>query len=138
MFCKERTAAYRRYQRRVQMAMGGYVLVILGSGYALKQASPHGWLLYLLAVLPAVPILVVIAAMGWYLQEEKDEYQRLRMTQAILVGTAALLMTVIVNDFVQTFAHAVVFPPFTSFIVFAASMAITQGVQRLRDRARDE
>jgi hypothetical protein len=95
-------------------------------------------LLYGLSVLPALPIIVVIVAMGRYLGEEKDEYQRLKMMQAILVGTAALLTTVIVNDFVQTFAHTVAFPPFTSFIIFAAAMAIVQGVQRLRDRVPND
>ena len=135
MICKERTAAYKRYQRRVQVVMGVYVVVILGASYALKHASPYGWLLYFLAVLPALPIIVVIAAMGRYLQEENDEYQRLRMMQSILAGTAALLAAVIVNDFVETFAHAAAFPPFTGFLVFAAVTAIVQGVQRLRDRS---
>ncbi len=134
MFCKERTPAFRRYQRRVQAAMGVYLVLLLGAVYGLKHGSPHGWLLYFLSVLPALPIIVVIVAMGRYLSEEKDEYQRLKMMQAILVGTAALLTTVIVNDFVQTFAHTVAFPPFTSFIIFAAAMAIVQGAQRLRDR----
>jgi cytochrome c biogenesis protein CcdA len=138
MFCKEKTPAFQRYQRRVQVAMGAYLLLLLGSVYVLKHGSPHGWLLYGLSVLPALPIIVVIVAMGRYLGEEKDEYQRLKMMQAILVGTAALLTTVIVNDFVQTFAHTVAFPPFTSFIIFAAAMAIVQGVQRLRDRVPND
>jgi hypothetical protein len=112
-----------------------YVVVILGAAYALKHASPHGWLLYVLAVLPVLPILAVIVSMGRYLQEETDEYQRLRMMQAILVGTAALLTTVIVNDFVQTFAHTVAFPPFTGFLVFAAALGLVQFVQWLRDRS---
>jgi cytochrome c biogenesis protein CcdA len=138
MFCKERTPAFRRYQRRVQVAMGVYLVLLFGAVYRLKHGSLHGWLLYFLSVLPALPIIVVIVAMGRYLHEEKDEYQRLKMMQAILVGTAALLTTVIVNDFVQTFAHTVAFPPFTGFIVFAAAMAIVQGVQRLRDRRADD
>ncbi len=138
MFCKERTPAFRRYQRRVQIAMGVYLVLLLGAVYGLKHGSPHGWSLYLLSVLPTLPIIVVIVAMGRYLQEEKDEYQRLKMMQAILVGTAALLTTVVVNDFVQTFAHTVAFPPFTSFIIFAAAMAIVQGVQRLRDRVPND
>jgi hypothetical protein len=114
--------------------MGVYMVLLLGAAYVLKHGSPHGWLLYFLSVLPALPVIVVIAAMGRYLQEEKDEYQKLRTMRAILVGTAALLTTVIVNDFVQTFAHTVAFPPFTSFIVFGAAMAIVQGVYWLRDR----
>jgi hypothetical protein len=135
MFCKERTPAFKRYQRRVQVAMVAYVVVILGAVRIVKHDAPVGWHLYFWSVLPALPVIAVIVAMGRYLTEEKDEYQRLRMMQAILVGTAALLSTVIVNDFVQTFAHAVAFPPFTGFIAFAAAMAIVQGVQRLRDRS---
>jgi uncharacterized membrane protein len=115
--------------------MGAYLVLLFGAVYLLNHGSPHGWLLYFLSVLPALPIIVVIVAMGRYLHEENDEYQRLKMMQAILVGTAALLTTVIVNDFVQTFAHTLAFPPFTSFIVFAVAVGMMQGVQRLRDRA---
>jgi peptidoglycan/LPS O-acetylase OafA/YrhL len=138
MFCKDKTPAFERYQRRVQIAMGVYVVVILGASYVLKLGSPHWLWLYFWSVLPAVPVIAVFVAVGRYLQEEKDEYQRLKMTQALLVGTAALLTTVIVNDFVQTFAHTVAFPPFTSFMIFAAACAIVQGVQRLRDRVSNE
>ncbi len=134
MFCRERTPAFKRYQQRVQIAMTVYVVVTLGAAWTVKHGSPQGWFLYALSVLPALPVIAVIVSMARYLNEEKDEYQRLKMMKSILVGTATLLATVIVNDFVQTFAHVQPFPPFTGFILFAAAVAITQGVQWLRDR----
>ena len=90
--------------------------------------------LYFWSILPAIPVVGVIVRMGRYLQTEKDEYQRLLAMQAILVGTAALLATLVVNDFVRAFAGVAALPPFTSFLIFCAGMAITQLVQRLRDR----
>jgi hypothetical protein len=139
MFCRERTPAFKRYQRRVQIAMAIYVVVILGAAWILKHSTLTGWHLYGWAVAPAIPVIAVIVAMARYLKEETDEYQRLKMMKAILVGTAALLSTVVVNDFVETFAKTQAFPPFASFIVFAVAVGITQGVQRLRDgRAGDE
>jgi len=135
MFCADRTAAFKRYQRRVQVAMAVYFVVILGAAWVVKHLAVVGWRLYFWSVLPAVPIMVVIVAMGRYLQEESDEYQRLMMMRSILVGTAALLGTIVVSDFVRAFAEVDPFPPFASFIVFAVAMAIAQAVQKLRDRS---
>ncbi len=135
MFCKDRTVAFKRYQRRVQVAMAVYFVVILGAAWVVKHLAVAGWQLYFWSVLPAVPIMVVIVAMGRYLGEETDEYQRLTMMRSILIGTAALLGTIVVSDFVRSFADTEPFPPFTSFIVFAVAMAIAQGVQKLRDRS---
>ncbi|MGI4831254.1 MAG: hypothetical protein ACRYFU_24185, partial [Janthinobacterium lividum] len=63
-----------------------------------------------------------------------DEYQRLMAMRAILVGTAALLGTLVVNDFLRAFAHTPALSPFVSFIIFCVGTAITQLVQTLRNR----
>jgi hypothetical protein len=138
MFCKETSPALKRYQRRVTTVMVAYVVILLSASWLVKHGHPHGWHLYFWSSLPAIPVIMVIVAMGRYISEEKDEYLRLRTMLALLVATGALLGTLVVSDFLQAFAKAPAFPPFTSFVIFCAAFAITQGVLKLRDRASDD
>jgi 4-hydroxybenzoate polyprenyltransferase len=132
------TPASKRYQQRSIITMSVYVLMVFSSAWIVKHHNPHGWLLYLLAVLPALPVILTVGLMGRYLQEETDEYQRLQTTHSILMGTAALLATVVVNDFIRSYTSSQGVPPFAGFIIFCAAFALTQLVQRLRDRRSDE
>jgi hypothetical protein len=134
MFCKDRTQAFKRYQRRVQAAMAVYVVVTLSAAWAVKHGALIGWQLYLCSVLPALPVIAVIVAMARYLSEETDEYQRLVVMRSLLMGTAALLGTVVVSDFLRSFANIDPFPPFTCFVVFALTFGITNVVQKMRDK----
>ncbi len=91
MFCKDQSAAKKRYERDVMRFMALYVVVILCAVWFVKHDGGEKFFLYFWSVIPAIPILAVMVRMGRYLQEEKDEYLRLMVMQAILVGTAALL-----------------------------------------------
>ena len=135
MFCKGSSAARQRYQRDMIRFMAAYVVVLFCSSWFVRHDGPTGkFYLYFWSVIPAIPVIAVIARMGRYLQQEKDEYQRLLAMQAILVGTAALLATLVVNDFVRAFANTAALPPFSGFLIFCAGMGVTQTVQKLRNR----
>jgi peptidoglycan/LPS O-acetylase OafA/YrhL len=135
MFCKGNSVARKRYERDVMRAMVVYVVVVLCASWFVKHDGGEKFYLYFWSILPAIPVIAIIARMGRYLQEETDEYQRLLAMQSILVGTAALLATIVVNDFTRAFANTAALPPFVSFLIFCAAMAIMQMVQRLRNRA---
>lgn len=137
MFGRESSPARKRYQRDVIRLMVLYAVVVLGSSWVLRHDGAMGFFLYFWSVLPAVPVVCVMVRMGRYLQEEKDEYQRLLAMQAILVGTAALLGTLVVNDFLRDFAHTQALSPFVGFMIFCVGTAITPLVQSLRDRVPD-
>jgi peptidoglycan/LPS O-acetylase OafA/YrhL len=134
MLCKGSTVARKRYERDVLKFVAAYVVVLFCSVWLLKHDGHEKFFLYFWSVLPAVPIIALIARMGRYLQQETDEYQRLLAMYSILVGTAALLGTVVVNDFVRSFAGVGALPPFSTFVIFCAGMGITQFVQKLGDR----
>jgi hypothetical protein len=53
-----------------------------------KLGHPHGVLAYAVAVLPALPIAGALVGTGMYLGEEKDEFQRNSLVQALLGGRA--------------------------------------------------
>ena len=134
MFCKGSTVAKKRYERDTMRFMAAYVVVLLCSSWFVKHDGGEKFFLYFWSVIPAIPVVAVIVRMARYLREERDEYQRLLAMQSILVGTAALLVTVVVSDFVRAFARVGALPPFTGFLIFCAGMAAAQVVQRIRNR----
>lgn len=138
MFCKGSSVAKKRYERDILRLMAAYAVVLICSEWFVKHDGHEHFYLYFWSVIPALPILGVLARMGRYLQEEKDEYQRWVVMQSILVGAGVLLATLVVNDFLRVFANAAALPPFVSYILFCVGMLVTQGVQRLRNRVRDE
>ncbi|WP_263379673.1 hypothetical protein [Granulicella paludicola] len=132
------SAAARRYQRRAAISMLFYLLTLWRCVELSKHTHLTGWGLYALALLPAIPVLVTLGAMGRYLQEETDEYLRVQMVRSLLGGTAALLVVIVVSDFLQTLAHVGAYPPFTLFLVFMVVFGLTQCVQKLMNRVKDD
>jgi hypothetical protein len=136
--CGTATPAGRRYQRRVLVTMVLYVAVLLAAVRLVKHAHPHGWLLYAIALVPALPILATLGALARYLQEEKDEYVRLITMRSLLVGSAALLTVLVVNDFLRAISGAEAIPAFWSWVIFFVAFGVAQAVQTMRDRVRDD
>jgi hypothetical protein len=135
MFCKGSSSAAKLYQRDVLRFMAAYVVVLFCASWFVRHDGAEHFYLYFWSVLPAIPILSVIWRMGRYLREEKDEYQRLVAMQGVLVGAAALLAVLVVNDFLRAFAKASALPPFSSFVIFCAAMVATNGWQWFRNRS---
>ena len=75
MWCTK-SAAERIYLVRVMIAMSIYVGAIAAVSWSFHHRHPQGAVVYLLAMLPALPIFAVIASLGIYLAEEKDEFVR--------------------------------------------------------------
>ena len=137
-FCGVSTPASKRYQRRVMVTMSLYVAVLFAAVLIVKHAHPHGWLLYAIALMPAVPVLAMMGSLALYLQEEKDEYLRLITMRSLLVGTAAILGVLVVNDFLRSISGMGAIPPFSSWVIFFAAFGVAQAVQTRRDRVRDD
>ncbi len=139
LFCRINTKAYKTYQRD-SMALGiAYALLVFASAWCVKHHLPDGsfWL-YFWALMPTVPLIGIVARLAKYLNDETDEYQRLMAMQSLLIGTAALVITLLVNDFMRAFAKADPLEPFVAFVVFCSAMALTKMVQSIRNRVRDD
>ena len=136
--CGTSTPAGKRYQRRVIQAMSIYLAMVLGAVTLVKHTHLHGWVLYTVALLPALPMLAMLAALGVYLQEEKDEYVRMLTMRSLLAGTAALLAVLVVNDFLRSISGAGALPVFTSWIVFFVVFGVAQAVQTMGNRVSDD
>lgn len=133
------SVAGRRYLLRFAPAMTAYVVLILAVSFAMRPPHPPtGLLLYAAAVAPALPLLVVIWAMGRYLVEETDEYQRARQVQDILWGAGIMLALATVWGFLETYAGAPHAPAYFAFIVFCAAMGVAQCARKVADRLSPE
>jgi len=97
-------AAKRKYVARFWPVMTVYVIAVFAVSWAFNDAPPDGALRYVLAVLPALPILGVFYVMGRYLIEETDEFVRLRQTIAMLIGVAITLSFCAVWGFLEIYA----------------------------------
>ena len=101
---KNWSQAMKRYQARVAISMVGYIVVLVGVDWLFRNMPPEGPLKYALAVLPALPIIAVLAAMGAYVVEETDEFQRAQTVERILVATGLTLAITTGWGFLENFA----------------------------------
>ena len=100
------TPAFRRYQHRVIGASLVYAGALLGSVWLFKHHPPEGVVRYLVAVAPALPLVGIIAAMGFFLKEEDDEFQRALMVEQMLWSMGATLSIATVWGFLESFGVA--------------------------------
>ncbi|MGB3165219.1 MAG: hypothetical protein WBA68_00375 [Alteraurantiacibacter sp.] len=95
--------ALRRYNRRFLAFSACYMVVMLGTSFLYAEARPSDALLWVLAILPVVPIMGMIWTLFRYLKEETDEFLRDRAVNAALVGLGFVLVLGSVWGFLETY-----------------------------------
>lgn len=101
--------AVRRYNRRALWLSVLYALFLLAAIYSFKHHLLSGPAAYLVAILPALPIIGIFAAIGLYLLEEQDEYVRMLMVRQTLWASGFALSFATMWGFLESFdlvAHA--------------------------------
>jgi hypothetical protein len=84
MICVGQNPAARRYVIRMEVAAEFCILFALVSTLVFRHLHPAGTPAYLVAILPALPIVGAIVGTGLYLDEERDEFQRNLLVQSLL------------------------------------------------------
>jgi len=136
--CGTDSPALRAYNRRAMIWALSYI-VLLGAALTARNTwHPDGLVLWLLALLPSLPILFLVWAMGRYLADEQDEYLRMRQIQAGLFATALLLAVATVWGFLETFGITPHAEGWWAVAVWAMGLGLGGLVQRLRDRRDDD
>ena len=98
-----RTSAWKRYNVRVIWLSLLYCAFLLPAVYGFKhQLVPHS-VSYVVAVLPALPIIGIFGAIGRYLVEEQDEYVRMLMVRQILWASGLTLSFATAWGFLDNF-----------------------------------
>jgi len=98
-----RSPAWKRYNWRVIWLSLLYGAFLLPAVYGFKHhLVPHS-VAWLVAILPALPIIGVFVAIGRYLVEEQDEYVRMLMVRQTLWASGFALSVATVWGFLENF-----------------------------------
>jgi len=120
------SAAGRRYLIRFLPTMLLYVVLLFAANAAVASWHPTGIRLVLIAVLPALPLVGIVAIMGLYIAEEQDEYMRFRMVRAVLVATGFMLAVTTVWGFLEEAGVATHLPLYWAFIIWCIGLGFAQ------------
>ena len=73
-----------RYISRLFTTSFIYIGVVFYAKWAFQHFHPTGFRVYVLAILPALPMVASLAVVGLYISEEKDEFQRTIIVRSVL------------------------------------------------------
>lgn len=128
------SAAGVAYARRMAFFAMLYI-VDLGIAIAVdRSVGVRGWYTVLFALLPTLPILGMIWAMGRYLIEETDEFQRYRSAMAALIGLGVLLALATFAGFLEQFGLNLHPQGWLALPVWAVGMGVGRLWLARRDR----
>lgn len=98
------SSAWKRYNIRVVWLTLLYAVFLVAATYGFKHGLLSGFAAYIAAILPALPIIGIFAAIGRYLVEESDEYQRMLLVRQTLWASAFALSMATIWGFLEAFA----------------------------------
>ena len=98
-----KSPAIRRYVIRLAVLMSFYLVALLGASRAFRADLVSGPAAYVLAVIPALPIIGVFWAVMRLLVEEPDEFLRLLLVRQTLIATGFCLTIMTIWEFLQNF-----------------------------------
>jgi hypothetical protein len=98
-----RTVASKRYNWRVIWLSLTYAVFLVGAGYGFKHDLVPSAVQYVVAMLPAVPVIGIFVAIGRYLVEEDDEYVRMLMVRQTLWASGFALSLATDWGFLESF-----------------------------------
>lgn len=129
--------AERRYTRSVLSLSIVYALTLFGTvAFFHGRAGVADPAAYLIAALPALPIVGIFATLGRYLIEERDEYLRMLVARQALIATALTLSCATVWGFVEDAGLARHVPAFYAAVLWFAGLGVGGCVNRLVERTR--
>jgi hypothetical protein len=98
-----RSSARKRYNIRMIWLALLYMVALIGATYGFEHDQLNGATAYIAAILPALAIIGMFGAIGRYLVEEGDEYQRMLLVRQILWASAFALSLATTWGFLESF-----------------------------------
>jgi hypothetical protein len=105
MGCKTNNPAVRRFTFRFIVLMLLYAVFSGLSACGLLLWHPTGIVIWLLALLPTLPIAMAVVLTSRYMSEEKDEFQRFVLVQSLLGGIGVTLVVTTAWGFLENYGH---------------------------------
>lgn len=97
------SAAWKRYNRRLIWLSLAYAAFLIAAVYGFKHQLLGGPIAYVVAILPALPIIGIFIAIARYLVEEGDEYLRMLMVRQTLWASGFALSVATIWGFLESF-----------------------------------
>ena len=126
-----RTAASKSYNWRVVWLSLFYAAFLIAAVYGFKHQLVSTGLKYVVALLPALPIVGIFAAIGRYLVEEQDEYVRMLMVRQTLWASGFALSLATVWGFLESFELVGHADGYYVVIAWFFGLAVGGGVNKL-------
>jgi hypothetical protein len=123
--------AIKRYNKAVVALSLLYVGLLFAAQIAIGRYGIAGAPAYVVAVLPALPIIGIFAAIGRYLVEESDEYLRLLSVRQTLVASALALSIATAWGFLESFELAAHFDAYWIAVVWFVGLGLGACVNKL-------
>jgi hypothetical protein len=100
---KYKSPAMKRYLVRLFVLMTIYLVTLFAAVTLFKNGMVSGPLAWVLAIIPALPIIGVFWAVMRLLIEEPDEFVKLLLVRQSLVATGFCLTVMTIWEFLQKF-----------------------------------
>ena len=118
--------ALRQYNRRALIWAFAYVATLFLAVTIHDSLRPHGPLLWLIGVMPSLPILYMVWSLYRYLIEETDEYLKMRNAGNALFGLGLLLVVATFWGFLESFGALPHAPGWLAVPVWAIGLGVAQ------------
>lgn len=128
------SAAARTYLSRFVPLTIAYAVLVFAAPYAIWAWTAQGPLLWLIAALPAVPIIGMFWCIGRYIVELRDEYLRLLEIRKALVATAVTLSVASIWGFLEIYADATHLPTFFIPVIWFGGLGVGSLVNLVIER----
>lgn len=129
-----RQRAYKRYNRTVMVLSLIYVALLFAAETLIRRGHLTGPLAYVVAVLPALPIIGIFAAIGRYLVEETDEYIRFLTVRQTLIACGLALSFATAWGFLESFGLAPHFDTYWIAVIWFAGLGLGACINKLLGR----
>ena len=104
MWCTPSSPAQRRFVVEMWCVAGLCIVFAVVAALSFRLGHVSGLLAYLVAILPALPIVWALVSTGNYLNKETDEFQRNLLVQSLLGGIGVTLAATTVSGSALVFS----------------------------------
>ncbi|HEX4693274.1 hypothetical protein [Sphingomonas sp.] len=134
---RDRDSAEWTYVRRVIPTMIVYLALIVAVPFLIAWLRPSGPALWLIALLPAVPLSAVFWFYGRFFVELRDEYIRLLEIKKAVIATGIVMMAATAWGFLESYAGAPHLPLFAVPLAWFPCQGIGAAIVTIAERMAD-
>jgi len=129
-----RNPAQRDYLRRFVPMMIAYAVLCFAAPALISATGARGPVLWVIAVLPALPVIGVFWIIGQLFLKLRDEYVRMLEVRKALVATGLTLSLTTAWGFLEIYARAPHIPTFYVAVIWFAGLGVGGLVNQLIER----